>query len=370
VPRSGVVTGIKLAIKEERLAIRGTVVDDTGAPMPDVHITAIVPGPSPMDPVSTLSDATGHFEIANLARGAYLLRAHAADGSEAELPSVAAGTSASLTLARAGAIEGTVSGFAATPEVFVMKSNGPMAGHAAVEGTRFSRIGLPPGRYTVEAMVGADTDGQSVEIKPGETTRVELRSRGVGTIEGTVSELATRKPVAGMRCDATISLDGHASPELSSVAHQAFTDAAGNFKMSAPRGRVRLYCFSPGPGPLSPAGIDVEVTNTAVAKANVFSVRASFGNAPSDPGFMLTPMLLPLTVDGVLPSGPAATAGLRAGDQLVTIDGMSLAGVLPIGATFLLLNHRPGTTATLGISRGGVAQTIKLVFGGGPPARD
>jgi hypothetical protein len=224
-------------------------------------------------------------------------------------------------------------------------------------------MGLPPGRYTVEATAGADGDGQSVEIKPGETTRVELRSRGTGTLEGTVSELATRKPLAGMRCDAKISMNGQASPVPSAVAHQAFTDAAGNFKMSAPRGRVRLFCFSPNPAPLSAAGTDVEVTSGSAAKANVFSVRATFGNAPSDPGFLLTPMLLPLTVKQVIPSGPAAAAGLRVGDQLVTIDGVSLAGVLPAGAAVLLMNHRPGTGVTLGISRAGVAQTIKVVVG-------
>jgi S1-C subfamily serine protease len=215
-------------------------------------------------------------------------------------------------------------------------------------------------------MVDGEVDGQSVEIKPGETTRVELHSRGVGTIEGTVADLATRKPLAGMRCDAKISMDGQASPMPSAVAHQALTDAAGHFKVSAPRGRVRLYCFSPSPAPLSPAGTDVEVTGTSVANANVFSVAATFGNAPSDPGFMLTPLVLPLTVDQVAPSGPAAAAGLRAGDQLVTIDGVSLAGVLPAGASILLMNHRPGTTATLGITRAGVAQTIKVVLGAGP----
>ena len=369
VPRAGVTTGIKLAIKNERLAIRGTVVDDTGSPIPDVHITALARGDASMDPPSTLSDPAGHFEIDNLARGTYILRAHAADGSEAELPGVAAGSaSASLRLARAGAIEGTLTGFAVPPVVFVMSSDGrPGGGRAAIiDGTKFSRIGLPAGRYTVEATEGADVDGQSVEIKPGETTHVELRSRGAAPLEGTVLDLATRKPLAGMRCDAKISMNGQASPIPSSVAHQALTDAAGNFKMSAPRGRVRLFCFSPSPAPLSAAGTDVDVSTGSVAKATVFSVRSTFGSAPSDPGFMLTRMLLPLTVDQVLPSGPAAAAGLRPGDQLLAIDGESLAGVLPEGATTLLMNHRSGTTVTLGISRAGVAQTIKLTVGAGP----
>ncbi len=361
VPRTGAATGIKLAIKDERLAIRGTVVDDTGAPMPDVHITALAPGFASMDSPSTLSNATGHFEIGNLARGTYLLRAHAADGSESETPGVAAGSSASLKLARAGAVEGTLGGFAATPDVLVMRSDGPEGGgRAAVEGTRFSRIGLPPGRYTVEAIVGPDADGKSIEIKPGETTRIELRSRGVGTIEGTVSDLATRKPLAGMRCDAKISMDGQAGPGPPAVTHQAFTDAAGHFKVSAPLGRVRLFCFSVTPAPLTAAGTDVEVTSTSTAKANVFSVRATFGNSPADPGFMLAPLALPLTVNHVLPSGPAVAAGLRVGDRLETIDGESLQGLLPDGAMVLLMNHRRGTTVTLGISRAGVAQSIKV----------
>jgi RNA polymerase sigma factor (sigma-70 family) len=57
VPKDGVVTGVKLAIKDERFAIRGSVVDDTGAPMSDVHVMAMAPGDSTMDFPSTLTDA-------------------------------------------------------------------------------------------------------------------------------------------------------------------------------------------------------------------------------------------------------------------------------------------------------------------------
>ena len=65
-----------------------------------------------MDFPSTLTDATGHFEIRNLARGTYDLHAHAADGSDGQVPGiVAGGAAASIKLARAGAIEGTLTGF-------------------------------------------------------------------------------------------------------------------------------------------------------------------------------------------------------------------------------------------------------------------
>jgi S1-C subfamily serine protease len=46
---------------------------------------------------------------------------------------------------------------------------------------------------------------------------------------------------------------------------------------------------------------------------------------------MITPVLLPVIVGDVLPKGPAAAAGLRAGDQVVTIDDVLLQGLLPAG---------------------------------------
>jgi RNA polymerase sigma-70 factor (ECF subfamily) len=364
VPHDGVLSGVQLAIKDERLAIRGSVVDDTGTPMSDVHVMAIAPGESTMGFPSTLTDAAGHFEIANLAPGTYSLAAHAADGSDGTQPGVVAGTkTASIKLVRAGAVDGTLTGFSSNTTVFIWSaSDGPQkSGRALVEGAKFSRAGVPAGRYTIEAIGGAQTDAVSAEVHAGETLHVDLRSRAVGSVEGTVAELATHKPIGGMRCDAKPSVNGQATPVPPDVPFQAFTDAAGHFKVSAPIGRVRVYCFAPNGGPLSPAGMDVEVTSGAPANANVFSVRA--GPSLSDAGLRLAMDVLPITVGDVVPNGAAAAAGLRAGDQLVTIDGASLQGVLPSGAMVLVMNHRPGTVATLGILRGGVAQTIRVPLG-------
>ena len=41
---------------------------------------------------------------------------------------------------------------------------------------------------------------------------------------------------------------------------------------------------------------------------------------------------------------------------------MNALSCTPDGAMFLITNHRAGTTATLGILRGGVAQTVKLTL--------
>jgi hypothetical protein len=267
VPRDGVITGVRLAIKDERFAIRGTVVDDTGVPIPDVQIDAIANGPSSMDYPSTLSDASGRFEIANLARGNYDLHAHAADGSEGDTPKVSAGTtSASIKLARAGAVDGKLIGFSTTPMVFVSSFGGERGrgGIAIVDGASFSLGALPPGRYMVEADGGAQTDGQAVEVRPGETAHVDLRSRALGTVEGVI-----QKPIAGLRCDAKILMDGRTSPGPADASHQAFTNAAGRFVVKAPAGRVRIVCFSLDGALQTPLTGDVEVTSGRAATLTI-----------------------------------------------------------------------------------------------------
>jgi hypothetical protein len=320
-----------------------------------------------MDFPSTLTDASGHFEIDNLARGTYTLVAHAADGSEAQLPGVVGGSApVTLTVARAGAIEGTLTGFTTTPDVFVTSEGAPgepfAGGRALVDSTSFSRPSLRPGRYRVDAMAGGEADAQSIEVKPGETAHVDLRTHDTGTVEGVVSELATRGPVDKMRCDAQLSIGGQVGPITPDASHQSFTDPGGHFVVSAPVGRVRVVCFPPNGGPWSPAGGDVDVTSGAHAQLSAFSVRATFGGSPGDAGFMIIPGTLPLTVGPVAPSGPAAAAGLRTGDQVLTIDGKSLEGVLPAGAMVLIANHHRGTTVTLGISRAGTVQSIKIAM--------
>src|SRR5262249_31701688 len=108
VPRDGVVTGIKLAVKAERLAIRGIVVDDAGTRVADVHIEAIGRGKPGIDLPSIMSTGDGTFAIQNLAPGVYNLHAHGSVGSEGDVLNVAAGTdNVTVKLIRPGAIEGT-----------------------------------------------------------------------------------------------------------------------------------------------------------------------------------------------------------------------------------------------------------------------
>ncbi len=365
VPQDGVVIGVTLAIKNERLAIHGTVVDDTGATVPDVHVEVIGHDVIVMMGfASAMTDANGDFEVTNLARGPYSLHAHAANGSEAEVLNVAAGTDhVTITLPRPGAIEGTLVGFSKTPtvETQLVLADLHNGGFAIVEGNRFSQIGLTPGTYTIEAKAGSETDGAAVEIRPGETAHVTLTSRGTGRVEGTVTELGTKAPVAGLRCDGNLSMGGQMGMSPPDESRQAFTDAAGHFSLTTATGSVRVFCFPVSGPPISPAGADVEVSRGSVPQhVELVAVRPTFGPSPPKIGFALIPGKLPITVNTVDPAGPAQAAGLASGDHVVTVDGQSLQGMLPAGVMTMLFNHGAGSTVTLGIERDGAVRTAKL----------
>jgi len=367
VPKDAAVTGVTLAIQNRRLAIRGTVVDDTGAALPDVHVRAIGRGLSGMSLPSALSDGDGRFEIPNLAPGSYNLDARGADGQETELLAISAGAEGvAITLPRVGAIVGTLVGFASPPHVRAITAMTDMrvGAEAIVDGTTFSVGGLTPGHYIVEAQAGAQAGGVTADVRAGETAHATLTSRPVGKLAVHVTDFATHAPVANMRCDANLSIDGQMGAAPEDPARIAYTDGAGRAAVDAPIGRVRLWCFFPTGGPMSQAGTDVDVAATNGASAEVVSVRATFGGAPGDPGFALLPLSLPPTVGQVDPHGPAAAA-LAVGDRIVTVDGASLQGMVPQGVMMLVMNHAHGSTAVLGIERAGVARDVSIVIGGG-----
>ncbi|MFF2195239.1 S41 family peptidase [Streptomyces sp. NPDC058157] len=63
-----------------------------------------------------------------------------------------------------------------------------------------------------------------------------------------------------------------------------------------------------------------------------------------------------IEVDRVQPDSPAARAGLRAGDRLLSVDGREVTG-LPVADVVALLRGRAGTPVVLGIGRDGAALT-------------
>jgi S1-C subfamily serine protease len=63
-------------------------------------------------------------------------------------------------------------------------------------------------------------------------------------------------------------------------------------------------------------------------------------------------------VADVWPGGPAARAGLKQGDVIVTIGGQPVADAA--GVNYAVGTHRPGEPLSVGLRRGGQTQTVTL----------
>jgi RNA polymerase sigma-70 factor (ECF subfamily) len=349
-----VIRDVQLAIVHDELAIRGKVVDDTGLTMSDARVT-IADSLNWGDPSRTRADGDGGFIIDGLVPGHYDLRARMADGSVGDAKQVAAGTNGvTITLIRPGRIEGTLAGFTTAPMVVaaIGTYTEPDVHDAMVTGTHFTITGLKPASYTVQALVdGVQLDGAVAEVRAGATSQVTLHARPRTTVEGHVVELASHAPVAGMACRATLAIDQREGTSVGQAPAQQLTDATGHFSLDAQVGTTRITCET-GSSAYSSAGGNVEVTASG-AHVEVYAVRVVA--PPSNPRFGLDPLLIPPAVLRALQSAP-----VDAGDIITSVDGLDVSNFLADAVLTLVSNHRPGTSAILGVLRGGAPVTVRV----------
>ncbi|HEY1584650.1 MAG TPA: carboxypeptidase-like regulatory domain-containing protein, partial [Polyangia bacterium] len=187
------VTGVRLVVQRDHLAISGRTIDADGRPFSDVRVVAFraddMTG-SMLDDwfahPSAIAGSDGSWSVADLDSGSYTLRARAGDGSEGLARGIAAGQkNVVITLQAAGAINGTLAGFSSPPAVRAVRQLGMSLTivYATVDGASFRFVGLSPGSYQVEAL-GAEADAKSVEVVAGQTATVALQSRGSTTLRG------------------------------------------------------------------------------------------------------------------------------------------------------------------------------------------
>ncbi|NVB81627.1 MAG: sigma-70 family RNA polymerase sigma factor [Kofleriaceae bacterium] len=366
------VTGVLLAVKLERLAISGTVVDDDGAPVPDVRVVAeqvegnAVPRffPSLQTPAST-TDVGGRFTISELPEGTYALRARSLTGIEGTLTGIRAGRKdVVFALPSSGGIDATIVGFKNPPQVTARPTDITRT-TAAVPGTQQGNVvsfrNLAPGSYLVAAR--NETEGASalVEVVGRKTSPVTLTSKGSAVVAGRVREFRSGKPIQGMTCQA---LPRAGITQVTIAPGEGVdTDAQGGFVLEAPVGDTAVWCYglaalySDGMRTFTlPAGQRLEVDVPVVAWNEGLRVRADIG-ATLDPT-----VLVPRLVE-VQPGGPAATAGFVDGDVITAVDGASVAELSAGGVGLLIRNRAPGTKVKIAATRGGRTITGELVLG-------
>ena len=199
-------------------------------------------------------------------------------------------------------------------------------------------------------------DAVAVDVRSSATATVTLTARSRATIEGRVLELGTNTPLAGMMCRAALEVAGSETASVGGdlvIPNRSMTDATGKFTADAPIGHDRVICNGTGGVWLwSRAGGDVDTT-VGTTHADVFAVKST--PPPSDVGFVLHRTAMPPQVTAVEPNN-----SLMVGDQLVMMDGISVANLLPDTVMMLAQNHRPGTAIVLQIMRGTTPMPIRV----------
>jgi Carboxypeptidase regulatory-like domain/PDZ domain len=366
------VDGIKLSVRNERHAIRGRVIDGTGAPIADAQVVAI-PARAGAEPVfstkfdapATKSDGEGSFAIGDLPSGYYALRAYGPGGAEGSARDVAAPASGVfVTVSKPGSVRVRLVGYEArvVPVLIVPADGTSKLIAAGREGTAmsFRADGVPPGKYVVAAQTAREGDAALIDVRSGAETEVTLESRGSGTIDGVVVEAPSGAPVAGMPCNVTLRAGGFLGQTQWSRLSAPTTDGDGRFEVArAPAGEFQVTCFSPD-GAVSHGQAWGSLPRDGKASVRMKVVRRAETRERGSTGIVIDGQQVEPRVSRVQPGTPAAIADVRRGDLLISVDGVGLDGLGPMGAGLLLDNHPVGATISIGLSRNGQTRTVAL----------
>jgi protocatechuate 3,4-dioxygenase beta subunit len=376
-------TGIRLVLSRRSGSIRGRVVDEKGQALEGTSVSAGLELSGRAfrrgaQGNSVLTGSDGTFSIEGLQVGEYTLFASQPDHADASRPGVSTGSSdVQLTMGPAGKLAGVVVDDRGKPlpsytllvvppsvrrETAAMRLEGatgmgmpiPVSNPAGV----FEIGALAPGRYDLQASTADGLRGNVEGLALGSGERlagVRIVVTAGARVTGRVLELGTKAPLAAeirlpaetivtTRSDATGAFVLENVPPASERMLEVRTlnddHVRERWTIAVPKGQMNVdvgtIWLMPGPDRrLEPQG---------------GGSGLHLGRTPTQ-----------LVIYEVRPGSPGEQAGIRPGDQLLTIDGRDVqdyglraAGVLMIG--------EPGTPVTVTVARPGrPSWQVKLV---------
>lgn len=288
-----------------------------------------------------LCEQDGRFTLGNLADGTYSVRAYREGGGQAVARGVAVGESVRLELESPASLFGQVR-FAdgATPEHFLVRLLPTDAGPPIElslyrsEG-RFELESLAAGRYTVEVDAGSGQANEKLQLEPGERAELEFVLERRVTVTGRLVDAHTRAGVSALTV--TVHRRGRAASRI------VQPDREGRFVLTnVPVGPVEVMLvpksWDNASYPMqatwittTDSGAEQDIGDIIVARS-----RRARGESKGDVGFdyEIDGRLghaddfskAKIRVTAVERGGPAAAAGLREGDVITAVDGVSVEG--------------------------------------------
>jgi len=350
------------------------------------------------EPVLTGED--GRFEITGLARRTHTLQVEALRGSaRARLSDVAIGSDVRLQALPLAEIAGRVrvgGQPVARYELVITRKHGGGTSRDTETVRRadgvFELDHLEPGAYKLTATADAGHVEHELELTAGERARVELELRPWARLRGLVLDGRTGAPLAGLSLMAIQPDTFQASTMVDTMLGKGSrTDAAGRFevqRIAAGKGTLKI---SDGDITAGRTVAEVKFEVEAGAEQDLGTIRgfnpakvpkaergelglrllvATEARRPRPPGAEVAPLAQKeadatprhLYVLAVTIGGPADLAGLQPGDELLAIDGATVASVGADNAGSLLAaaSVRRGQSVALEIERDGSREALTI----------
>jgi uncharacterized GH25 family protein len=395
--RAGGIARVRLVVESQTEVMRGRVVNADGQPVTDAFVDAERESDSATaaegsarrtmrwawSRTPTLTDTDGTFTIEKLSPGTYTVRAYRKGGGEALAENVPVGQAVTLTIQQTGSISGTATTTdGVAPDVMTIAVSDAKTGFRRRErffrsGGAFTMRDLPAGSLGVSVSAAEGSGSTTVPLANGQVVTGLAITLGAGAaVTGRLVAADDGTPLAGYMVQVmpTGKPQGEMMLGLGDGSLPPMSGADGTFEIkNAPSGRVQLMAFPTNMDTLY-AFVRKVVTlesgrSTDIGDVKVSKLRAKPGDKAGDFGFELKQPdastdveKMVLTVALVRADGPAAKAGMKVGDVIVSVDGQD---VREDPYQYWTLSHvPPGTTVTFGLERGA---SVKVTAG---PPRD
>jgi hypothetical protein len=309
-----------------------------------------------------LTGADGKFTIGKLREGEYLVVADGPRGSSRAEKKAKPGDSITIELAPLGTLSGKVTANGNPVIGYTITCKGPAGeadrSSAAADGA-YSLEHLAPGAYSCTAEAASGTATGKVDVTPGATT-LDLALVPFASLTGTVVSMFDKTPVAGVFVIAGSNGDESAMMEiLAGTAPK--TDATGRFKLEKvkPGAGAAMVMDNQGFKPLATKPYTAAGRVTDVGAIEIVPPRQ--GDAGTF-GMVTEWEKDVLTITQVKPGGPAAQAGLAAGDAIASLAGRAVKdlGGEKVEQYLASGSIGVGTTVQLGIERAGQKLTVAI----------